>query len=329
MSTHDVETGTPAAESGSAAARGGTSRRRLLEAGGVGLLGAGVLGLTGCMGDDDDEPNAAAPAGATTAGGSSSSSGDSILDKWTREKTAKLGVDLSFPPLQFKDDSGKPTGYQVEITELMMKELGVTPEYVETPFAQLFPGLSAGKFDMLGIAVTILPSRALRGDFADIPAFYESNVVVVKKDSNASTLEDLATSKFAVLQGSSQAASSGALFPKATFNEFASENDAATEVAVGRADAAIFSEFSTSSVLGGNDDLAALPVPPLFVDANSYFMTQGDTKLWLWVSNWARYQASHGTFKSLWEKWVVPNTEKFDLQTAVVGINGNAETIGQ
>ena len=303
------------------AVTGTTSRRRLLQAGGLGLLGASVLGLTGCTGDDESSNDAAATTGAAAA------SSGSILDKWTRDKTAKLGVDLSFPPLQFKDDSGKPTGYMVEITEMMMQELGVTPEYVQTPFAQLFPGLSAGKFDMLGIAVTILPSRALRGSFADVPAFYESNVVVVKSDSSASSLADLATAKFAVLQGSSQAASGKSIFPKASFNEFASETDAATEVSVGRSDASIFSEFSTSSVLGDNADLKALDVPPLFVDANSFFMKEGDQKLWLWVSNWLRYQASHKTFESLWEKWVVPNTSKFNLQTAVVGINGDATPI--
>ncbi len=322
MSTYDEGSDTPTPDP-TGVGTGTTSRRRLLQAGGLGLLGVSALGLAGCSGDDDKNSNEAVAA--TTAAAASSSG--SILDKWTREKTAKLGVDLSFPPLQFKDDNGKPTGYQVEITEMMMKELGVTPEYVQTPFAQLFPGLSAGKFDMLGIAVTILPSRALRGSFADVPAFYESNVVVVKSDSSASSLDDLATAKFAVLQGSSQAASGKSIFPKATFNEFASETDAATEVAVGRADAAIFSEFSTSSVLGDNADLKALDVPPLFVDANSYFMKEGDQKLWLWVSNWLRYQASHKTFESLWRKWVVPNTSKFDLQTAVVGINGDATPI--
>ena len=69
----------------------------------------------------------------------------------------------------------------VEITELMMADLGVTPKYVQTPFAQLFAGLAAGKFDMVGIAATILPSRALQGTFAGVPVFYESNVVLVKK----------------------------------------------------------------------------------------------------------------------------------------------------
>ena len=138
MTTQHEATEPAAPELGDSEALGTrTSRRRLLQAG---LVGATALGLAGCM-SDDDEPSAAATGASTTGGSSSTASGSSILDKWTRDKTAKLGVDLSFPPLQFKDDSGKATGYQIEITEMMMKELGVTPEYVETPFAQLFPGL--------------------------------------------------------------------------------------------------------------------------------------------------------------------------------------------
>lgn len=117
MSTHDDGSRTSLDETGPEVGAG-TSRRRLLQAGGLGLLGATTLGLAGCSLGDDDKESSTAAAATTTAG--TSSSGDSILDKWTREKTAKLGVDLSFPPLQFKDDSGKPTGYQVEVTELMM-----------------------------------------------------------------------------------------------------------------------------------------------------------------------------------------------------------------
>jgi ABC-type amino acid transport substrate-binding protein len=108
---------------------------------------------------------------------------------------------------------------------------------------------------MVGIAATILPTRALQGWFAGVPVFYESNVILVNKKSNAHNINDLSRSKFAVLQGSSQQASGTVLFPKASFKALATESDAATEVAVGRADAAIFSEFSTGSLLANNKNL--------------------------------------------------------------------------
>jgi polar amino acid transport system substrate-binding protein len=177
---------------------------------------------------------------------------------------------------------------------------------------------------MVGIAATILPSRALQGWFAGIPVFYESNVVLVKKSSPAHGLAALSKSKFAVLQGSSQQASGSVIFPKASFKAFASESDAATEVSVGRADAAIFSEFSAGSILSKNSNLRTLGGPPLFVDANTYFMPEGDEKLWQWVTNWLRYQSTHQTMVGLWKKWVVPPARKYHLQTQLVGTNGTA-----
>ena len=283
-----------------------TSRGALLKAGGLAVLGA-----------------AGASAIAQNARAASSAESGSILDKWTSSKKAALGVDLSFPPLQFIDPkTKKPSGFMVEITQMMMTDLGVTPDFVQTPFAQLFAGLAAGKFDMVGIAATILPSRALQGWFAGVPVFYESNVILVNKKSNAHNIDDLSHSKFAVLQGSSQQASGTALFPKASFKALATESDAATEVAVGRADAAIFSEFSTGSLLGNNKNLRPLGGPPLFVDANTYFMPDGDEKLWQWVTNWLRYQAAHQTMANLWKKWVVPSTKKYHLATSLVGTDG-------
>jgi len=284
-----------------------TSRGGLIRAGGVAALGAaGALALSG---------------GASAA---RTASGGSVLDKWVSSKKARLGVDLTFPPLQFIDPkTKKPSGYIVELTELMMSDLGgITPEWVQTPFAQLFAALAAGKFDMIGIAATILPSRALQGYFADLPAFYESNVILVKNTSSAHNINQLATSKFAVLQGSSQQASGMVLFPKASFKAFATESDAATEVAVGRADAAIFSEFSTGSLLSQNKNLRTLGGPPLFVDANSYLMPLGDEKAHHWISNWMRYQSAHQTMAAGWKKWVVPPSVKYHLATSVVGTNG-------
>jgi ABC-type amino acid transport substrate-binding protein len=290
----------------SATPNGGTTRGALLKAGGLAVLGA-----------------AGASAFAQNADAAVSAGSASVLDKWVSSKKARLGVDLSFPPLQFIDPkTKKPSGDMVQITELMMKDLGVKPEYVQTPFAQLFAGLGAGKFDMVGIAATILPSRALQGWFAGVPVFYESNVILVKKSSNAHKISDLAHAKFAVLQGSSQQASGVALFPQASFKALATESDAATEVSVGRADAAIFSEFSTGSLLQNNKNLRPLGGPPLFVDANTYFMPGGDEKLWQWVTNWLRYQAAHQTMAGLWKKWVVPPSQKYHLATSLVGTDG-------
>jgi ABC-type amino acid transport substrate-binding protein len=113
------------------------------------------------------------------------------------------------------------------------------------------------------------------------------------------------------------------IFPRAKFKAFASESDAATEVAVGRSEAAIFSEFSAGSILDKNKNLRTLGGPPLFVDANTYLMPR-DEKLWQWVTNWLLYQSTHQTMAGLWRKWVGPSARKYHLQTSLVGTNGTA-----
>ena len=283
------------------------SRRSLLKLGGAAALGAGAWALAAC----EQSSN--------TQGTTANAAENSVLDKWVSSKKAKLGVDLTFPPIQFKDSSGKPTGYQMELTEAMMADLGVTPEYVEIPFGQLFAGLVAGKFDMMGISATILPSRALKGLFSSFPVFYESIVVMLKPGSTVTASSQLDGKKIAILQGSSQEFSSKLLFPKATFAPFAGLADAVNEVAAGRADATVLSEFDVEPTLQAHPNLKLLSGPPLWVDANTYLMPLGDYKLQAWVNNWLRYNATHQRLVASWKKWLGPGLQKYNLTTLGVG----------
>jgi polar amino acid transport system substrate-binding protein len=293
-----------------------TSRRSLLKLGGGAVLGAGAWALAACQQT------------ASTPGTTASAAGEtSVLDKWLSTKTAKLGVDLTFPPIQFKDSAGKPTGYQMELTEAMMADLGVTPQYVEIPFGQLFAGLVAGKFDMMGISATILPSRALKGLFSSFPVFYESIVVLLKPGSTVTSSSQLDGQKIAVLQGSSQEFSSKLIFPKATFSPFAGIADAINEVATGRADATVVSEFDVDSSLQAHPNLKLLTGPPLWVDANTYLMPLGDYKLQAWVNNWLRYNATHQRLVSSWKKWLGPGLQKYHLTTYGVGPGAEPELV--
>ena len=289
-----------------------TSRRSLLRSGGMVAAAAGALAL----------PASALAAPADQA------AGESVLDKWLRTKTANLGVDLTFPPLQFRDpNTNTPSGFMIDVTNAMMSDLGVTANYVEIPFSQLFAALAAGQFDMMGIAATILPSRALRGWFADFPVFYETNVVVLKPDSSVTSRDQLNNSavRLAVVQGTSQEYTAGLLFPQAQLASFPQQSDLVNEVSSGRADAFVYSEFDVPQALKQAPNLKILPGNYLFADANTYFMPTGDTKLKSWVTNWLRYQATHQVRSGLWNKWVGNDVRTtYHLPVALVGTGGEA-----
>jgi ABC-type amino acid transport substrate-binding protein len=294
------------------------TRRSILKLGGAAALGAGAWALAACEQTSSNPGTTASAAGA-----------ESMLDKWTRTKTAKLGVDLTFQPIQFKDSSGKPAGYQMDVTGQMMKDLGVTPDYVEIPFGQLFAAVVSGQIDMMGISATILPSRGLKGLFADFPCFYEAIVILLKPGSTITSPSQLNASGITIstVQGTAQEAAGKLLYPKATSTAFTAIADSINAVGTGRADAVILSEFDVESAFQAHSNLKIMPGPPLFNDANTYFMPLGDYKLQAWVTQWLRYYATHQTLAGLWEKWVGPGVAKYKLRTSVVGAGGEASPV--
>ena len=155
------------------------SSRRAILAGGAAAVGGVVIGA--------GDVGAAAPTGrgAASAPRSGEDGGGSLLDRIVSDGSVRVGVDLGFAPLQYRDEeTNEPTGYSIELTKLMMAELGAEIEYVEIPFSELFAAGEAGRFDISGIQATNLPARGLRVAFAGAPAFLEGNYVMLQPESD-------------------------------------------------------------------------------------------------------------------------------------------------
>ncbi len=270
------------------------SRRAFLAAGAAVSLGVGAIA-------------AAAPATAQE------SKGESLLDKWTRTKKARLGVDLTSAPLRFRDANGKPTGMGIEFVELLMKDIGAEPEYVEMPFAQTFAAMAAGQFDMIATFVTILPTRGLRGAFAGFPAHYQQNVAYLKEGSKISKLNELNSPEISIacMQGTSEEYTLKLVYTKAKIQAFPQLSDAINAVGTGRADAlvtdALFWQLANKSF----PNVRVLP-DTVNAIANTFFMPLNDFKLWNFITNWLRYQACLRVIQGLEEKWF--GTELRDKQ---------------
>jgi ABC-type amino acid transport substrate-binding protein len=286
-------------------------RRDFLRNAGL-ALGVG-LAATACTSGKKSSSAAASTSG--------EQSGSSLLDTITRSKKAKLGVDLTFPPLQFKDPGkgNKPSGYSVDLAVSLLKDLGAEPEFVEVPFAQLFAAQAAGRFDFSGIAATILPARAQRVLFSAEPLFIESEVILLKPGLKISSPQELNKRgvTLAVQVGSSQEATAPLLFPSAKLKSLENQ-PAIQDVASGRSDAMLLSEFNIKEALDKNPGLTVFQGPPVFVDYNTFFMPAADFKFKEWVDNWIRYQTSHGVLEGLWNKYVGDNAHKIGLPSIAV-----------
>lgn len=271
------------------------SSRRSLLAGGAAAVGGAVLVTSG--GGSVAAAKASRPAQAPDGG--------SLLDKIVSEGAVKVGVDLGFAPLQFRDpDTNEPTGYSIEVTKLMMAELGAEIEYVEIPFSELFAAGEAGRFDISGIQATNLPARGLRVAFAGAPAFLEGNYIMLQPGSTITTVEELNSPDvtIAVLAGSSQSAAAKLSFPEAQLKELQEQPATVEDVVTGRSTAVYIGEFGVIDAV--DQGLVLLDAPSTFASHNTYFMPKGDFPLWAWVTQFLQFKAADLTLRNLWEQFI-------------------------
>ena len=107
-----------------------------------------------------------------------------------QEKTLKVGSTGQSFPNGYKDN-GKLTGFDVELTELIAKNLGYKVEWVTTDFSGLMGQLDSGKLDTVANAVAMTEERQQKFDFTEPYSYYGAQIVTSTKNEAIKTLDDL------------------------------------------------------------------------------------------------------------------------------------------
>ena len=111
----------------------------------------------------------------------------------------KVCTHLPYKPFQFSE-GGKTVGFDVDLVDLIAKDLGASQEIVDTPFegSQSGEDLNTRKCDLVAAGMTITDVRKKNLDFTD-PYFEATQVLMVKK-GGPKTLADLKGKKLGVQQ---------------------------------------------------------------------------------------------------------------------------------
>lgn len=114
-----------------------------------------------------------------------------IMEEIKKRGELIVGMEAQYPPFEYFD-KGKIIGYDVDIIEIIAKDLGVKAKLVDTAWAGIIPALYERKFDCIISAMTITPERAQKVDFS-MPYAEATNVALVRKDDGSiKTAKDLA-----------------------------------------------------------------------------------------------------------------------------------------
>jgi polar amino acid transport system substrate-binding protein len=109
---------------------------------------------------------------------------------------------LPYAPFQSKDASGKVIGFDVDLMDLVAKDLGVEQKIVDTPFEGIRSGqdLNTGKCDVAAAGMTITEERRKVMNFS-APYFNATQSMLVKAGKPYKSLDDLRGKKFGVQAG--------------------------------------------------------------------------------------------------------------------------------
>jgi polar amino acid transport system substrate-binding protein len=131
--------------------------------------------------------------------GSTPQSGGAASVQLIESGKLKVCTHLPYKPFQFSE-SGKTVGFDVDLVDLIAKDLGATQEIVDTPFegSQSGEDLNTRKCDLVAAGMTITDVRKKNLDFTD-PYFEATQVLMVKK-GGPKTLADLKGKKLGVQQ---------------------------------------------------------------------------------------------------------------------------------
>ncbi len=71
---------------------------------------------------------------------------------YSKERPLVMGMNTNYAPLQYVDDAGHPSGYDVEFSKLLMKRMGIPFVLSPNHWDKMSPGILSGKYD-LGLLV--------------------------------------------------------------------------------------------------------------------------------------------------------------------------------
>lgn len=89
-----------------------------------------------------------------------------LIDEVNDRGELRIALSADLPPFSFKQDD-RLTGYDVELGELLAKELELKPSLLVTDNDDLLSGVESGKYDVAITPVALPPERENRFDFTE------------------------------------------------------------------------------------------------------------------------------------------------------------------
>lgn len=217
-------------------------------------------------------------------------------------KKIRISIDLTNSPYGKTDEKMQPSGSDVEIAQLLAKDLGVEFELIPTTGSSRIPNLQTNKADLVVSSLSITPDRAKVIDFS-VPYADLLSVVAGPKSVNVSKLEDLDGKKVAVTRGTTQDTDLTQRAKGAQIVRY--EDDATLALAVASGQADLFAT-GRAQVLNINNKNPSRGLEPKITLQTFYLaigVRKNEPELLAWVNNWVKANLKNGKLSAINKKY--------------------------
>jgi len=222
-----------------------------------------------------------------------------------------VGGDRNFPPYEFLDENGHPTGYNVDLTRAIAREMGLNIEIRLGRWTERIQALESGKIDVMQ-GMFYSPARALKFDFSQ-PHTVSHYVAVVRKGEGPApeSVEDLSGKRIVVERGD-------------ILHDFAVENgleeqliavadqeEALRELSKGKHDCALVSLITAHYLIDkhGWSNLVH-GKKPILASEYCYASSKGQKALLAQFSEGLKALENSGEYRPIYDKWLGVYKEK-------------------
>ena len=226
------------------------------------------------------------------------------LDDILKAKTIKIAVPQDFPPFGSIATDMKPQGYDIDMAELIAKELGVKVEIVPVTSANRIPYLQTKKVDLVISSLGKNAEREKVIDFSSAYAPFFQGVFGLKALAVAKP-EDLAGKTVGMTRGALEDLELTKLAPaSATLKRYEDNNATIAAFLSGQVDLVATGNVVAAAIAEKNPQRA--PVVKFVIKASPCYvgMNKGEPKLMAKVNEIIAKARKDGSLEKISQKWL-------------------------
>ena len=215
----------------------------------------------------------------------------------------RVGVIADVAPFGFLDANQKPAGLDIDVANMIGKDLGVSVELVPMTAQNRIPYLVTGKVDILIALLSLTPERAKQIMFTS-PYAATSIGIFGPPDVKLSSIADLGSQQIGVTRGTTEDMALSAAAPNANIVRFEDNATATAAYESGQVDLYATADILAYSVNQGKDARKLDGKVSFGSDFAFMGVKNGEFGMLQWLNSWIYIAKQKGELNDLSKKWL-------------------------